>query len=1309
MTGGAPRWPRLVAAAWVLVSGVLLLGSGAGAQQRSPGPGSPASAPDRPGSSGCLECHSGIEDMHPAARLGCVDCHGGDASARTKLEAHVPAPEHTRELDESVAPEDEALAWRRFRNPMDLRVADRVCGDCHRDLVHDLDLSLHGTTAGHLSDGFYEIGAHDEKGSRYSVFPARAEEDEQAGLERLVQVPAFRPRGEGGLAEHYHDLARKECMQCHLHSTGRAVRGRLGFDGEYRGEGCAACHVPYAPDGFSRTRDRTVSRTEPGHPLRHTMTRAPETEACTTCHYGDASIGLHFRGLSQLPPGAPGGPEIPGTTDALLNRVFYLNDNAIAPPDVHHEKGMHCIDCHTLSDVMGDGRMHGNMEHAVEISCEACHGTFDAPSDLRTERGAPLEHLFREGNEVFLRSKVDGRVHRITQVVDVLDPTHEDYEFEAARAMTSAHADVECYTCHAGWNVNFVGFHFYRNEALSQLDLLSGRRTPGRVTTQEKVFTTWKSFYAGLNESGRVAPYLTGFSTMGTVDDAEGRRILDQVMPETAAGLSGLTMIHHQLHSTRPTARSCVECHRSSATWGLGSGNFRLTRRLAFVADRRGIETVALQRGSLTASWPLAKVVLPDVVDLELLCDPLQGHAETLYATEGHRGLHVFDVRDPLRPERTAFLQTVNPRGLERMGSHLVLADGVGGLRVFDISDPRRPQEVGVLPLLDAHEVRIQWPYAYVADGPGGLAIVDLRAPTAPRLVAALDLVPGSREPDDIVDVDVLFQYSRPMVDGQGQPVDERESARMLVAALDSRTGLYLVDATEPSDPRLLSPRSDRRTVSVSRGGSAFLGLALASHVDLASPQGGARTVERDYAYLLEEVERGGRGRSILRVIDVSRPEEPVEAGRSGAGGTSESLVSTAIYNPPFVQRIMLVPGEEGVLALDASVSTEPEQVGGLAGLGLSYAVAVEEFPLDQMLEPDGRRLKDVSHEGSRWLHAAEVARVLAVSGERLGLIGAGHRPPRGPASSARVFLERLDADRDGLLTGEEYDRGGGKALDRDGDGRLTLGELARMGSDATRGQTGIQAAPDVLVIDERTRPGGDLARLFDGIDPGDFDRDDDRRLSREELRGALFAALDLDLSGRLDRGELSRHPGGLRELRFGDPAAEERFATSDRNGGGTVSPRELVVREMDWRALDSDGDGGVQLEVHLSRAELRGGAGPPPVEWPRNRDQVTGLPPDVTVEEVLAAFDRDGNGRLSLRELGSRRDLARELDRNEDGVVVPEELERAVARAVAGGVDAAPDGFQARWDLDGDGGVSREELPAGFGVLWDQLLDPGR
>ena len=1267
------------------------------------GPASSWEPPAVAGSDGCLDCHDGIEEMHPGVELSCVDCHGGNWGGHTKLEAHV-APQVPPPGDERTLPLAENLAYLRFVNPMDLRVAARTCGECHGDLCADLQVSLHGTTAGHLSDGFYEMGLHDEPGSRYSVFPVPSHKADEGEVEQLWQTPAYRPRkgDPEDLGTYFPDLVRKECMQCHLYSNGRAVRGRVGFDGDYRGSGCAACHVPYALDGLSDGADRSVNRNEPGHPRRHVMTGAPSTQACTACHYGDASIGLNFRGFSQLPPGAPGGPDIEGTTDTIQNRTFYLDDPEICPPDVHHERGMHCIDCHTLADVMGDGRLHGQMEHAVEISCESCHGTFTRRSKRETERGTPLEHLFEEDGRVYLRSKVSGLVHPVKQVVDVLDRAHEHYNPRAREAMTGSHAGLECYTCHAAWNVNFLGFHFYRNEALTQLDILAGLRTPGRVTTQEKVFSTWKSFYAGLNENGRVAPYLTGFSTMGTVDAADGRRVLDQTMPVTQAGLSGVTMVHHQLHSMRPTARSCVECHRSSATWGMGSANFRLARQLAFVADRRGIEVVALERGQLAASTPLAKVILPDVVDIEVLCDPLQGHARYLFASEGGRGIHVVDVRDPSKPQRVAFVESVQPRGLALEGDYLFSADGIGGLKVYDVSKPQDIARVGVVPMFDAHEVEVRWPYAYVADGPGGLVIVDVRAPIAPRVVGGIGLVAGRNEIDATADLDVLFQYSRPEVGFDGDPAPFRTDARNLCAVVDQKAGLFLVDVTEPTHPRVLYPaRQGQRTAARRRGNWEYRGLCLRSHVDLASPQGGERTFERDYVYLLEErLLANGDSRSALRVIDVTEPSRPRDRGSVQTGDQTEMLAHGSFYNAPFLQPVALVPGNEGVYVSDLSTSDEISQLGVLRALRSTYVVALEEFPLDKMIDGDGKRLKDVSRRPSRWLYRAEIQNVLDVDGRALGTIGADEDPPPVPGGTARSYFRRLDEDMSGLLTGDEI-AAAGAAADRDGDGRVTLAELAEMGASFASGETSVSEAIVPTFLSTRVDPNGDLARLFDGVDPFAFDRDDDDRLDRKELSKALFAALDLNGDKRLTRAELSRHPGELRQLRYGDLRALEQFGRKDLNSGGTISSRELRVADRDWQALDANGDGHVQLEVEYDRYMAQRGFVPPPSEWPARRPTVIPLPPVIDVETVLTTFDRNGDGRLTKRELRNRTDLFYELDRDGDSIVEPREIARAVNQVLQAGVDVTPDEFVARWDLDGDGEVESGEVSEDiFGLL---------
>ena len=106
---------------------------------------------------GCLKCHAQIEPMHrfgPTATLDrldegkdalgltCTACHGGNPVAVTKDEAHVQ-PRFPREwirdgkfrMPQQAGPllNRESLAFVRFVNPSDLRVATTTCGssECH--------------------------------------------------------------------------------------------------------------------------------------------------------------------------------------------------------------------------------------------------------------------------------------------------------------------------------------------------------------------------------------------------------------------------------------------------------------------------------------------------------------------------------------------------------------------------------------------------------------------------------------------------------------------------------------------------------------------------------------------------------------------------------------------------------------------------------------------------------------------------------------------------------------------------------------------------------------------------------------------------------------------------------------------------------------------------------------------------------------------------------------------------------------------------------------------------------------------------
>jgi Ca2+-binding EF-hand superfamily protein len=774
------------------------------------------------------------------------------------------------------------------------------------------------------------------------------------------------------------------------------------------------------------------------------------------------------------------------------------------------------------------------------------------------------------------------------------------------------------------------------------------------------------------------------------VRDEQGRVLLDQELPVTAAGLSGLTQIHHQMHTIRGTSRACVECHRSSATWGLGSVNFRLGRQLAFVADRRGLEVIALDRSQVSASVPIAKLVQPDIVDLALDCDPLQGFARRVYVAEGYRGLHVVDVRDPARPQRLQFVATVQPGGMVVAGEILYVADGAGGLRIFRIEADGRIAPLSSVPTFDARDVHVQWPLAYVADGIGGVLVVDVRKPADPKIVGGARVASDVSQVDAAVGVTLLFQNSRPVAE-DGVVADRRTPARALLCVLDEREGLVLYNATEPAALEKLWPPSEDRSRAQRRVGQ-YRGFSVRSHVDLAEPQGGSKTREGDYAYLLAETDAPNAvPQSRLLVLDITEPRRVRNVAALPSGDSTEMLAVGAYYNPPFLQPVAFAPGSDGVVATDVSVSGEPRQLGVLAGLRECYAIALEEFPLDRMIDEAGKPLKDVSHVGSRWLTLPEIERLLLVPSSLLGN-GTPRVASEVPGAGARLHFQACDVDRSGLLEGDELQRAG-PGLDADGDGRVSLRELAPLARLIEPERTEAAASASEF-LSTRVDRDGDLARLFDGIAPLPFDEDGNRKLDRDELSRLLFAALDLDRDRSLSMDELSRHPGELRQLRLGGSAARARFARADANGDGKIQPKELKIADAEFLALDVDRSGAVELGAQGVPAWEARGYFARGSEWPTRRAVALSLPPRATVESLLEVFDVDGDGALGARDLKSRPGLLLELDLDRDGTAEPNELANRVQIAQAQGVEASPDDFVARWDLDGDGEVAEHELP---------------
>ncbi|MEJ2716158.1 MAG: cytochrome c3 family protein, partial [Deltaproteobacteria bacterium] len=403
----------------------------------------------------CLTCHFGIEDLspsHPNSVFGCVSCHGGNGPDLTVTGAH--------------------MGLRGGRNPAVLGLAGTSCGStgselgqCHSrrasrllDRVDNVPRSLMATNAGIISILRFQWGVAGDSRPRFGV---KAVAD---GKSPLRAVPPERiTKGTVSLADSHF---RKFCATCHLWSPRpREKMGRLA--------GCPACHAPYAEDGRYHGCDPTINRREIGRPSTHAITNAVPDERCRACHNRSGRVGLSYHG--EMESAQYGTPFVRG----VLNTRTISDDRFVLElvPDIHYEKGMGCIDCHTGQDTMGDGIIHGHMEDQIEIRCEDCHGTysespktmkvkkddpltqalirsspFAKPSDgdeiLQTSKGRPLIHVRKTSKGFRLTSKLTGKQHPVS-VITGRKNAHR----------IKGHSRLECDSCHSAWSPQCYGCH----------------------------------------------------------------------------------------------------------------------------------------------------------------------------------------------------------------------------------------------------------------------------------------------------------------------------------------------------------------------------------------------------------------------------------------------------------------------------------------------------------------------------------------------------------------------------------------------------------------------------------------------------------------------------------------------------------------------------------------------------------------------------------------------------------------------------------------------------------------------------------
>ena len=564
----------------------------------------------------CLSCHEGIEviSFRMAKMWGadtkCEVCHRGNPTATTKKEAHKNLIVH----------------------PGDLRVQALTCGQCHDDggvIRKDVEGLIPGvvkmsrvvsngeknhtprvlrnvmaTSSGEIAITRYLWGSQEDKGAQYGVREIDALTGKTSG--GITQLKAL-PPATASQADH---LLRTACLKCHLWTRGEAKRGL------YRGGGCDACHVLYGDDGLSKSGDPTISKVAPGHPIKHEITNKVTVEQCLHCHNNEgARIGFAYTGKVEARGSVP--YQADGTQPAPTYGICIL---PLGQGDVHYEKGLSCIDCHTTRALHGDGNLYGTMKEEVVIRCEHCHGTPYEAATLKDSSGKPLANLYRQGDEVILIAKITGKKHTVPQMERLMARS----ALPAAMSIPGHVKEVtgknqsECYSCHSLMVPQYYGYSFKRDDRkISPVDWVNGTgelREPAPVQgtwSMDYAYLRWEDPVFGINTKGRVSPYLPLYQGFSTHISEEGEQVAQEENLETTSNYPKLCMIPIQPHTTSKRSLHCAYCHTNSKAMGQYTGgidtgaqgwpiNFPLER----IVDEQGIQ---LQEAFYPGARPFSK------------------------------------------------------------------------------------------------------------------------------------------------------------------------------------------------------------------------------------------------------------------------------------------------------------------------------------------------------------------------------------------------------------------------------------------------------------------------------------------------------------------------------------------------------------------------------------------------------------------------------------------------------------------------------------------------------------------------------
>jgi hypothetical protein len=508
-------------------------------------PGAPGRRPD-----GCIGCHAnvtGLGDFHRPADIGCAACHGGDVSARLAADAHAGM----------------------VRVPGNLDDVRRTCGrdGCHAAIVPRIERSIMATMAGVITADRRVLGEP---------------------VDHSAPPPHANQLGTSVADSHLREL----CVSCHL-GQAKTEWGPIGERSQ--GGGCNACHLVYGAEAeqalarYLATPERERKSVPSVHP---SFALSAGNGHCFGCHSRSSRIATNYEGWNELR-----GEPAAGADARAFRRLDDGRWFERVTPDVHHERGLECIDCHIAAELMGAGALVTRKADQLRIGCSDCHAAklrsvsapeLDAESRmllaLRRWVVEPTQRFAttRSGDalvNVFVDDAGRGRLRR--------KRTGEFLPLKPPLAVCTGgrgHARLGCASCHSAWAPRCTTCHTEFDPNDEGFDHLAQKWVPG----------TWNEssgrFEAALPTLG-IRLHRDAEGGAGGAERGAVREVVETFVPgmiltfDRNRERSGRPdVLFRRLygptfaHTVRREARSCTSCHADPVALGYGRGSLRFDR-----------------------------------------------------------------------------------------------------------------------------------------------------------------------------------------------------------------------------------------------------------------------------------------------------------------------------------------------------------------------------------------------------------------------------------------------------------------------------------------------------------------------------------------------------------------------------------------------------------------------------------------------------------------------------------------------------------------------------------------------------------